>query len=244
MRITNNPLQLRKGIPMARFIVVKTSSEGGLDIHPMKEWLRLHTDSIPANMDPTLSTSRQLLSGLKRNGWKFEETDSEVRLFPPGEAVDEVLVKAVLGESDEPNDSEGNQAFGLEVQLRDFLAGNIESLVINGNRLHLYVDPTGQDGVEFPTAVGFIDVLGIDDDGNFYVFELKRDVGSDRVVGQIARYMGWVQSTIGKKKKMHGIIVAKQIGKKLRYAASIIPSVSLYEYQVDFQLNESNDILS
>jgi len=227
---------------MARFIIVKAKSDGGLDVHPMKEWLRQNPGSIPVNMDATSSTSRQLLSGLKRNGWKFEEADSEVRLFPPGESISEEIITSILGEPEENIVAEEHQGFGLEKQLRDFLADNIESIKIKGRKLQLFVDQAGRDGVEYPTAVGFIDVLGIDENGNFYVFELKRDVGSDRVVGQVARYMGWIQSTIGKNKEVNGVIVAKQIGRKLRYAASIIPRISLYEYKVEFHLSESNEI--
>lgn len=228
---------------MARFIVVNVESDGAVQFSPMKEWLRQNPEFIPENMDATASTSRQLLSGLKKTGWQFEETDSEVRLFQPGHSNDKEKVESLLGGTEDSNDSDDEPAFGLEKQLRDFLADNIEMININGKKLKLYVDPTGQDGVEYKTAVGFIDVLGIDDQGNFYVFELKRDIGSDKVVGQISRYMGWVKNTIGKGKEVFGVIVAKQIGRKLRYAASIVPQISLYEYKVEFQLNASNEIL-
>ncbi|MCU7836875.1 MAG: DUF91 domain-containing protein [gamma proteobacterium symbiont of Taylorina sp.] len=61
---------------------------------------------------------------------------------------------------------------------------------INNKKLKIFVDQTGRDGVEYHTAVGYIDVLSIDEAGDFYVFELKRDMGSDKVVGQVTRYMG------------------------------------------------------
>ena len=227
---------------MARFIVVKANTDGGVEIHPMKEWLRQHPEHIPQNMDATSSTSRQLLAGLKKNGWKYEETDSEVRLFQPGEKINSGVLSSVLGESVDTNNGEKDQGFSLEKQLRDFLADNISSIKINGKSLQVFVDQTGRDGIEYPTEVGFIDVLCIDNDGNFFVFELKRDIGTDRVVGQLARYMGWVQNTIGRGKEVIGVIVAKQIGQKLRYAASIIPKVFLYEYRVEFHLYESSEI--
>ncbi|WP_444941907.1 endonuclease NucS domain-containing protein [Microbulbifer sp. ZKSA004] len=227
---------------MARFIIVNALNDGGLGVHPMKEWLRQNPDFVPAGMHPTSNTSRQLLSGLKRNGWSFDENETEVRLFPPGEDIDSEALSAVLADSESNAASVEDQTFGLEKQLRDFLADNIESLRVNGNRLRLFVDQTGRDGIEYPTSVGFIDILGVDDNGNFYVFELKRDVGSDQVVGQAARYMGWVKSTIGKGKEIYGVIVAKKAGEKLRYAASIIPGISLYEYNVQFHLNEASEI--
>ena len=62
------------------------------------------------------------------------------------------------------------------------------------------MDPTRRDGVEYPTPVGKIDILTIDEDETFYVFELKWGRGRDKVVGQVTRYMGWVSDTIGKDK--------------------------------------------
>ena len=63
---------------------------------------------------------------------------------------------------------------------------------VDGRALRLYVDPSGRDGVEFPTAVGPIDILARDDTGAFVVFELKRARSPDHAIGQLARYMGWV----------------------------------------------------
>jgi hypothetical protein len=67
--------------------------------------------------------------------------------------------------------------------LRDFLASNLGTIDIGGRRLHLYVDSAGRDGVEFPSAVGPIDILAVDAEGSFFVFELKRANSSDRALG-------------------------------------------------------------
>lgn len=88
--------------------------------------------------------------------------------------------------------------------------------------------------MEFPTAVGPIDVLAIDDSGAFVVFELKRAPSSDHAIGQLSRYMGWVKQTIGKDRKVRGVIVAKTISDNLRYAVSVIPDVSLFEHENQF----------
>src|SRR5271163_4790426 len=80
-----------------------------------------------------------------------------------------------VADAEDSADAEtSDQAFELEYQLRDFLAQNISSIDVDGRRLRVYVDPTGRDGIEFPTAVGPIDVLAIDASGDFYVFEVKR----------------------------------------------------------------------
>ena len=226
---------------MKRFNVVIPRDDGGVEIHPMKEWLRQHPDHIPVGLDPTSATSHQLRNALKRRGWSVQETATEERLLMPGSSTLEGTVEAVLGDEDETeNDQEAAAAFGLEYQLRDFLAQNLSSIPIDGERLQLYVDPTGRDGVEYPTAVGPIDILAVDDKDNFVVFELKRARSPDHAIGQLSRYMGWVTQTIGRGKSVRGVIVAKQISENLRYSVMVVPHVSLFEYEVRFELKSAS----
>jgi len=230
---------------MKRFNIVIPKERGSLEVYPMKEWLRKYPDYTPPGLNATESTSHQLRNGLKKMGWHVQETDTEVRLIPPDASVSVSELDAVLG-SDvgeaEETDYDEEQAFALEYQLRDFLAENINTVLVNAKKLKLFVDQTGRDGIEYPTAIGLVDILAVDEEGNFYVFELKRSRGSDKVVGQVTRYMGWVNETIGKGKKVTGIIVAKAIDEKMKYAASVIPNVFLFEYEVEFHLKEANSI--
>ena len=228
-----------------RHIVVLPQDNGGFEVQPLKEYLRQNPDVLP-DFDPSSSTSHQLRAALKRKGWTMQETPSEIRLIKPGAASDIAKVEEVLGGSEggdfEPAET-AEAAFTLEYQLRDFLAANLETVKVKDKRLRLYVDPTGRDGIEFPTAVGPIDILALDQDGDFVVFELKRANSSDRAVGQLTRYMGWVQQTIGRERKVSGVIVAKTISQNLRYAVSVVPNASLFEYQVEFHLRPAHDIV-
>lgn len=222
---------------MKRYNVVIPREDGGVVVYAMKEWLRQHSDSTPAGLDPTGSTSQQLRNGLRKMGWTVQETDSEFRLFPPGASPSEGSIEAVLGEDEDAEEQqEETAAFGLEYQLRDFIAQNIAAIPVNGKRLRLYVDPTGRDGIEFPTAVGPIDILAVDTEDQFVVFELKRARSSDHAIGQLSRYMGWLTQTIGKGKRVTGVIVAKTISENLRYSLLVVPNVSLFEYEVKFEL--------
>jgi hypothetical protein len=161
----------------------------------------------------------------------------------PSSAYAEQAIRAVLGEEGEQEEGEAEEAsFALEYQLRDFISQNLHAISIEGRRLHLYVDPTGRDGIEFPTAVGPIDILAVDDSGAFVVFELKRARSPDQAIGQPTRYMGWVKQTIGRDREVRGVIVAKTINDNLRYAASVIPNVSLFEYEVEFHLRPAHQI--
>lgn len=133
-------------------------------------------------------------------------------------------------------ESEMDIAFELEHQLRDFLAHNINSLDVNGRKLKLFVDSQERNGIEYPTEVGPIDILAVDDNNDFYVLELKRSRSPDKAIGQVARYMGWLNNTIGRHQKVFGIIVAKEISENLKYAVSALPNVSLFEYSISFSL--------
>lgn len=227
---------------MKRFLIVFPKDDGGIEVYPMKEWLRQHPDSNPPGLDATSSTSHQLRLGLKKIGWTEQVTETEIRFLKPGTSEDGDSINDVLGEEQEDSSQVPETSFALEYQLRDFIAQNIHSIKVDGRLLSLFVDQAGRDGIEYPTAVGPIDILAIDDSGGLVVFELKRARSPDHAIGQLSRYMGWVKNTIGKGKEVRGVIVAKSISDNLRYAATVIPGVGLFEYEVSFALKPSPSI--
>lgn len=168
----------------------------------------------------------------------MQMTPTEVILTPPGT----VLVSNVVDDEEVNDGSEASSYFSLESQLRDFLATNIASTTINGKRLKIYVDEAGRDGVEYPCDVGFIDILAVDGEGGFYVFELKRGRSPDYVLGQVARYMGWVKSNIGKGASVYGVIISKEISENLKYARLVADNIFLYEYELSFSLQPAHII--
>lgn len=139
---------------------------------------------------------------------------------------------------DESDVEVSDYLFPLESSLRDFLAKNLESIKFNRKSLRLYSDETGRDGVEYPTDVGRIDVLSVDDEGNFVIFELKLEKGPDRALGQLLRYMGWIKSRKARGKKVFGVIVAKKMDEKLKYAINVTENIELFEYEIDFKINQ------
>jgi hypothetical protein len=227
-------------LAVKRFNIVRPREDGGVEVYPMKEWLRQHPQHVPEGLDATSSTSHQLRNGLRRAGWSVQETGDEVRLIYPGEGA-EGTVGAVLGEDSNEEDVV-EVGFDLEFQLRDFIAQNLGTIRLDGLRLRLYVDPANRRGVEYPTAVGPIDILAVDEADAFVVFELKRARSPDRAIGQLTRYMGWIRQTFGRDRLVKGAIVAKQISDNLRYAVSVVPNISLFEYEVDFRLRAAHDL--
>jgi len=222
-----------------RFNIAIPRDDGGVAIYPMKEWLRQHPDQVPKNLSADHSNSHQLRAGLCKNGWEARESDDQVLLIKPG-SQSAAAIEQILGEpsdpGQQPDEGQDELLFPLESHLRDFISRNLETLPIAQRRLKLYVDPNGRNGVEYPTAVGPIDILAIDGDGNFVVFELKLSRGADSTVGQISRYMGWVKKTLAQGKSVSGIIVANAMDEKVKYAALIVPDITLLEYEIDFRL--------
>jgi RecB family endonuclease NucS len=59
----------------------------------------------------------------------------------------------------------------------------------------------------------------------YVVIELKRGLPSDRVVGQIARYMGWARSTLAQPgQPVEGLIVAHESDDRRHYSVAAVPA--------------------
>ena len=69
------------------------------------------------------------------------------------------------------------------------------------------------------------------------VIELKRGQASDRVVGQIHRYMGYVKDEVLEKgQKLKGLIIGLKPDQGLKRALSMCPDIEFRRYEVDFKL--------
>jgi hypothetical protein len=132
----------------------------------------------------------------------------------------------------ELEDDAFDSEFAAETHLRDYLSGSLASIE-SGLQLLKSNDRTG---VEFRVDGGRIDILAIDAQQNYVVIELKLSRGPDSTIGQLLRYMGWVQHNLAHGKSVRGIIVAGEITNSLRLAASLVPSVRLFEYEIAFRV--------
>ena len=165
----------------------------------------------------------------KHGQWEIAEKDGQPTVRMIQEATTDINPSAEVGE-----DQGGS--FALESHLRDYLAKNLPTLDTGGTPLSLFVSSDGRDGVEFQTEVGAIDILAMSTGGDYYVFELKLGRGPDATLGQILRYMGWVEQHLCQSKKVFGVVVAADITKKLKYAATQVPQVRLMEYELKVTL--------
>ena len=49
--------------------------------------------------------------------------------------------------------------------------------------------------------------------------------------------MGWVKQNLGKDKNVSGVIVARMIDEKLKYAVTQVNNINLFEYAINFNIN-------
>ncbi|MDF2461795.1 MAG: recombinase RecB [Ramlibacter sp.] len=167
-----------------------------------------------------------------------EEKHGQWEIVPKGAGLAVRLVSEPVDEEPTPaaQNAQGG-TFALEAHLRDYLARNLPTLDEGATPLKLFTSDDGRGGVEFQTDVGPIDILAVSVAGHFYLFELKLGRGADAALGQILRYMGWVKHHLcGPDRQVHGIVVASDIGSKLRYAATQVPNVRLMEYELSVAL--------
>lgn len=127
--------------------------------------------------------------------------------------------------------------FALEAHLEEFIDKNWKHIDFGKRLIKYQVDD--QSGRQFPAGTWSIDFLCVDQDSDdLVVIELKRGKSSDSTVGQVLRYMGWVEENVAKAgQKVRGIIIAQEADDALRYAVKGLSNVSVLTYRVDFALS-------
>lgn len=130
--------------------------------------------------------------------------------------------------------------FALERHLQDYMFDNWDRLDLASDWAIYIRDGEPDAGYEFRTPIGRIDLLARHKrDGSWLVIELKREKSSDAVVGQLLRYMGWVQKHLAESgEKVAGLVVATEADSQLHYALEVVPSVSFKSYEVEFRLKD------
>jgi len=132
---------------------------------------------------------------------------------------------------------EDPNVFALEKHLEDFLVRNWKQTIL-GKNYDIYTEAGVVIGQQYPTDTGPIDILAISKDGGeLLVVELKKGRASDAVVGQIQRYMGYVQEElIEEGQEVKGIIIALEEDIRIRRALVVAPNIDFYRYQISFDL--------
>jgi restriction system protein len=161
-----------------------------------------------------------------------ELSDVQFRNFLEGSGLQPISSEA-LEATEDPS------AFVLEKYLEDFIVGNFQ-MIFKGE-LKIYEDADRNDGQQYVTDIGPIDILAFEPKSNsFVVIELKKGRPSDQVIGQILRYMGWVKQNLclgGQAIK--GLIICRDPDPKLTYALEMTNNIDVRYYSVSFKLRET-----
>ena len=132
---------------------------------------------------------------------------------------------------------EDPSTFAMEKHLEAFLVQNWAQTVF-GPEFDVYEEEGELVGQQYPTDTGPVDILAVSKDGKrLMVVELKKGRASDVVVGQVLRYMGYVQEELAEEgQTVEGVVIALKDDVRLQRALAMVPTVSFYRYEVSFRL--------
>ena len=204
--------------------------------YPNKPWkpvsIRCHLIGLSVN-----HPSSKHYPTLHRQACLFYVGGGRYRLYDPEKDNENIDVYVEDEDSFEDIDSDEyfEATISLERDLEEYIIRDLNQIE---SGLELY-SKEGVTGRQYSTEVGRIDILAIDKNGDFVVIELKAGTASYSVIGQILGYISWVRQNISQGRKVRGIIIADDFDKKVKYAASEIPNISLKKYEVTFTLKDT-----
>jgi RecB family endonuclease NucS len=199
---------------------------------------RKHYPSLAKRSPVFYQTSQGLLARFSSETHKLAESATTLDAEDTEFDIDEL---ALVQESA----TAATMEFALEAYLEEFILTNW-ALIDWGRRLELWEDSDGRTGHQFQTPVGRLDLLARDVDTDaLVVIELKRGRTSDRVVGQAARYIGWIRNNLAKPgQQVEGIVIAGDADDRLKYAVSAVLGLTVLAYQVSFELSDVGSLIS
>ena len=122
-------------------------------------------------------------------------------------------------------------SLSLEKDLHSYLAARIEKIEEGLSVV--------EDGVEFQTDAGRIDILARDNNDGLVIIELKAGKAKDNALGQILGYMGCISTSNDfQKSSVRGILIASGFEQRVVYAAKALPNLKLVKYQLSFEFQE------
>jgi restriction system protein len=184
------------------------------------------------------TVSRDEMSDALRNSSGSIGTVSDISKF--AEEIEKLLSGArpvSIVATDET--IEDPSVFALEKHLEDFLVQNWHHTDL-GKHYDIYEEDGEKVGRQYPSDTGPIDILAISKDKKeLLVVELKKGRVSDVVLGQIQRYMGYVQEELAENnQKVKGVIIAFADDIKIHRALAVAPNIDFYTYKISFKLEK------
>ena len=124
--------------------------------------------------------------------------------------------------------------FAMEKHLEDFLIKNWKNTPL-GKKYDIYEEEGEMVGEQYPSDTGPIDILAISKNHKeLLVIELKKGRASDVVMGQIQRYMGYVQEELAEDGQIvKGVIIGLDCDVRLKRALSVSHNIEFYKYKAE-----------
>jgi restriction system protein len=131
-------------------------------------------------------------------------------------------------------------SFAMEKYLEEFLVANWASTELGTTHDIFSIDGEIV-GQQYLTDNGRMDILAISKDKKeLLIVELKRGQASDKVVGQVQRYMGYAVEELAEPgQTVRGAIIALDDDLSIRRALIVAPNIQFYRYKVDFKLEKA-----
>lgn len=93
-----------------------------------------------------------------------------------------------------------------------------------------------ENGIEYSTEAGFIDILAMDKNENYVVIELKAGKAKDAALGQLLGYIGSIM-TEKSSTKVRGILIASDFDNRIILGTKAISNIKVVKYKLNFQFN-------
>ncbi len=109
--------------------------------------------------------------------------------------------------------------------------------------LRIYTDENGKPvGIDFPTAVGDIDLMARDRAGNYVVVMVPAPNELDQIVPEMLRRIGWVSKHVaGRQKPVRGVVVAERVPEEVGYAAeAVVGTLAFKTFRVALTFHDLN----
>jgi CRISPR/Cas system-associated exonuclease Cas4 (RecB family) len=134
---------------------------------------------------------------------------------------------------------ESRTRFVLERYLQAFLEDNWDKTAL-GKEWALYEEDGEVVASQYKAgAAGTIDLLARNGQKHkWLVVELKKGQSSDQTLGQVLRYMGWVEENLARGESVEGLIIAEAVDERLRLALRNTRNINVLLYEVDFHLRD------
>lgn len=144
-----------------------------------------------------------------------------------------ITLNETINESNDLNVTNENEtkefSLSLEKDLKIYLSMNLNEIE---DGLELI-----NNGIEYKTSTGYIDLLAKDKNGDLVVIELKAGKGKDAVIGQILGYMGALHEE-DEDQSIRGIIIASDFEKRVLYATKQMNNLKLMKYALNFDFTQ------